>query len=61
MIVPGQSGESELFARITSNDPDELMPPKKSGRSMTPAQIDILNAPGLIQGRPGASTGRSSQ
>ena len=33
IIVPGKSDESELIRRIKSDDPDELMPPPKSGHS----------------------------
>src|SRR6476661_2392606 len=29
VIVPGQSAESELIARITSDDAEEMMPPPK--------------------------------
>ncbi len=42
IIVPGQSAESEFLKRITSTDPDVVMPPLKSGRKLTPAQIDLL-------------------
>jgi hypothetical protein len=42
VIVPGKSGESELIARISSTDPEELMPPRKSGKSLTPHQIELL-------------------
>ncbi len=42
VIVPGKSGESELIARITSDDPEELMPPRKSGKTLTPHQIELL-------------------
>ena len=41
-IVPGKPGESELIARIESDDPDLLMPPKKSGKPLTPEQIAVL-------------------
>jgi len=33
---------SELITRITTDDPEEHMPPAKSNRSLTPQQIDIL-------------------
>src|SRR5207244_4322371 len=33
---------SELVRRITAADPDERMPPKGSGRELTPAQADTL-------------------
>ena len=42
VVVPGKPAESELVKRITSTDPDELMPPPKSGRSLTGAQKDVL-------------------
>jgi hypothetical protein len=34
--------ESELIARITSDDPDVRMPPPDSGKSLTPEQIKLL-------------------
>jgi hypothetical protein len=42
VVVPGKSGDSELILRITSTDPDEVMPPPKSNRKITPAQIELL-------------------
>ncbi len=36
VIVPGKSGESEVFLRVTSHDADEVMPPRKSGKTLTP-------------------------
>src|SRR5205085_3558077 len=42
VIVPGNSKKSELVRRITSSDPDDLMPPPKSNRKLTPKQIDLL-------------------
>jgi len=41
-IVPGRSVESELFARITSQDPDEVMPSK--GAPLSAEQIAALQA-----------------
>ena len=32
VIVPGKSAESDLIARITSTDPDEVMPPPTPAR-----------------------------
>jgi mono/diheme cytochrome c family protein len=32
----------ELLKRISSHDPDEIMPPPKSGKKLTPAQIQTL-------------------
>src|SRR5262245_34736022 len=41
-LVPGKPAESELIARITSDDPGELMPPPKSGKHLKPAQLALL-------------------
>ena len=42
VIVPGQSAESELFLRIISGDEAEVMPPPRSKRTLTPAQVALL-------------------
>jgi hypothetical protein len=42
VIIPGKSSESELLIRVTSTDAEELMPPRKSGKTLSPAQIDVL-------------------
>lgn len=42
VVAPGKSGESELIARVVSDDPDERMPPK--GDRLTPAQVATLRA-----------------
>src|SRR5687767_15851872 len=41
-IVPGDLKKSQLVARITAKDEDDLMPPPKSGKKLTLAQIDLL-------------------
>ena len=41
-IVPGHPESSRLMAHIKSSDPDELMPPPKSGLKLTPHEIDLL-------------------
>src|SRR5713226_9310912 len=41
-IVPGKSGDSEMFHRVSAADADGRMPPK--GEALTPAQIAILKA-----------------
>jgi hypothetical protein len=41
-IVPGQLSESELIARIMSDDPEKRMPPAKSHKPLTSQQIEIL-------------------
>src|SRR5436853_3493457 len=40
-IVPGHPEQSDLIARITSADPEELMPPPKSGKKLTPREIEL--------------------
>jgi len=42
-IVPGKLDDSDLSARLHSTDKDEQMPPPKSGKSVTPRQIAILD------------------
>ena len=42
VIVPGKSAESELIRRLVSADPAELMPPPKSNKKLTAAQIETL-------------------
>ena len=32
-LVPGNISESEIYHRITSSDPDEIMPPADSGKA----------------------------
>jgi hypothetical protein len=41
-IVPGDLKKSQIIARITATDEDEKMPPAKSGKKLTAAQIDLL-------------------
>ena len=41
IIKAGDSANSELFKRITTSDPDDLMPPPKSGKKLSAAQIEI--------------------
>ncbi|MCM2371244.1 PSD1 and planctomycete cytochrome C domain-containing protein [Aporhodopirellula aestuarii] len=41
-IVPGHPDESELIARITSDDPDFVMPPPSTGRKVTAGEAEIL-------------------
>lgn len=41
-VVPGDADKSTLLQRILSDDPDLRMPPVDSGKSMKPAEIDIL-------------------
>ncbi|MGB8168803.1 MAG: DUF1549 domain-containing protein, partial [Chthoniobacteraceae bacterium] len=41
-IVPGQVEKSALVARISSKDPDEVMPPPATKKELTPEQRDVL-------------------
>ena len=41
-IVPGHPEQSELVTRIRSEDPEEIMPPPKTGKKLTPQQVEIL-------------------
>ena len=41
-IVPGKTSESELIARIVTDDEDDLMPPPDSHKKLTERQKDIL-------------------
>ena len=41
-VTPGQPGKSELLRRLTSSDPDELMPPPGEGKRLSTAQVKLL-------------------
>ncbi len=41
-ITPGDAAKSELLQRLETDDPEELMPPKKSHRSLTQTQIETV-------------------
>ncbi|MCP3694015.1 MAG: DUF1549 domain-containing protein, partial [Planctomycetaceae bacterium] len=41
-LVPGKSGESSIYQRITSKDPELRMPPIDSGKELTEAEIKLL-------------------
>ena len=41
-ITPGKLDQSELVSRVTATDPDEVMPPPKTKKKLTPEQIDLL-------------------
>ncbi|HYV37645.1 MAG TPA: DUF1549 domain-containing protein, partial [Gemmataceae bacterium] len=42
VIVPGKPDESELIARVTSNDPKTIMPPRSTNTELNAGQRDIL-------------------
>ena len=41
-IVPGDLSTSELIYRITTDDPDEVMPPPKAGKRLPKDQVDLF-------------------
>ena len=41
-VIPGKADESELIFRIETDDAEAKMPPKKSGKQLTPQQIETL-------------------
>jgi mono/diheme cytochrome c family protein len=41
-VVPSDAAKSQLVQRILSSNDDERMPPKDSGKTLTPEQIDLL-------------------
>jgi len=43
-VAPGQPEASELIARINASDPDDLMPPPDSGKSLADEEKRLLRA-----------------
>ncbi|MCA9017493.1 MAG: DUF1549 domain-containing protein, partial [Planctomycetaceae bacterium] len=41
-IIPGKADQSEFFKRISSHDPDLVMPPADSNKKLTPEQRELL-------------------
>ena len=41
-IVPGDAAASAMVARLRSHDPDELMPPPETDKTLDPVQIQLL-------------------
>ncbi|HEX7899082.1 MAG TPA: DUF1553 domain-containing protein [Planctomycetota bacterium] len=50
-VVPGKPDQSELIKRITTSDAKDAMPPPKTGKKLSPAQIETLRA-WVAQGAP---------
>src|SRR5262249_39841967 len=42
VLAPGNPKESVLYQRITSVHTNERMPPEKTGKKLTPAQIELI-------------------
>lgn len=42
VIAAGKSGDSELVRRVTSMEPEEVMPPVKSNKKLTARQVAVL-------------------
>src|SRR3954462_5375707 len=43
-ILPGHPEQSELIARVTTADEDDVMPPRKTNKKLTAAQVEKLRA-----------------
>ena len=41
-IVPGHPEKGEIMGRLLATDPDDIMPPLKSHKKITPAQIELI-------------------
>src|SRR5947199_2022422 len=41
-VVPGDVAKSALWARINATDPDEVMPPPESHKTLSPAEKEVL-------------------
>ncbi len=41
-IVPGDPDHSSVITRLLSTDPDEVMPPPKTGKKLSAAQVEML-------------------
>ena len=41
-IIPGKPDDSEVIKRLTTKDPDDLMPPTKLHKELKPAQIETV-------------------
>ncbi len=58
-ITPGDPQQSELVRRVSSDDPDERMPPPSTGKRLTAQEIDHLSR-WIRQGRLTRRTGPTS-
>ena len=58
-ITPGDPEASEMITRVTSDDPQHVMPPPEVGQQLSQTQIAILKS-GLLREQNMINTGRSS-
>ncbi len=42
IIVPGHRDQSELWRRLTTSDADDRMPPAKTGKTLSQAQVELI-------------------
>jgi hypothetical protein len=42
-LEPGDAAKSELIARITTDDEDDVMPPRKSGKEVSKEEAELLS------------------
>ena len=42
IVLPGKAAQSELFKRLITKNADDVMPPPKSKKTLTPAQIETV-------------------
>ena len=42
IVLPGKAAQSELFKRLVTKERDDLMPPPKSKKTLTSAQIETV-------------------
>jgi hypothetical protein len=43
-VVPGNPAASEILKRVTTTDPDQIMPPNGHGKPLTPREVELLTA-----------------
>ena len=56
-IVPGQPEKSAIIARIITDDRDDVMPPPKTHKVLTPAQKAVVDQHGGMLGQRGLRHG----
>ncbi|MFI5379553.1 MAG: DUF1553 domain-containing protein [Tepidisphaerales bacterium] len=41
-VVPGKLGESEMYRRVTADDPEDHMPPPASGKKLAAHEVELI-------------------